>query len=404
LHPEHMHLNRGNHEDIMVNEAYGFTQEVEKKYKGSGMMDRFGSLFASIPLCAIIGKELGEKAIFVVHGGLMKDQKAGIDAIQKIPRKKYKTVCTDGRRTPKELLMMQELMWSDPTEDGRDGIYPSFRGTGIEFGPDAVTTFLRLVKCSTLIRSHEAIEVGIELSTHGCGPLDRLPKQIRLYTVFSASNYSDGCNLAAVLHWTSLKDPEIYQFETKKAPSHSKVARRNRVKISELLCRRHHRLLRAFEALDEAKTGKVNPVQWADVMQNTLRLKLDWAAMQSQLAPEGPDGSVSYVDFLAKYSMQQLGKKQVPNELRATVSALYEHYPLLKAAFNVWDTNHDGKVDKKEFTKGVSVLNDHIKEQDPESVELLDSEVLFNLLDIDGGGSIELDEFCECFRLLATGH
>ena len=28
LHPERVHLNRGNHKDVMLNEAYGFAQEV----------------------------------------------------------------------------------------------------------------------------------------------------------------------------------------------------------------------------------------------------------------------------------------------------------------------------------------------------------------------------------------
>ena len=28
LHPKHVHLNRGNHEDVMLNQAYGFADEV----------------------------------------------------------------------------------------------------------------------------------------------------------------------------------------------------------------------------------------------------------------------------------------------------------------------------------------------------------------------------------------
>ena len=31
----------------------------------------------------------------------------------------------------------------------------------------------------------------------------------------------------------------------------------------------------------------------------------------------------------------------------------------------------------------------------------LDAELIFALLDMDGGGDIALDEFCECFRLQA---
>merc|ERR1711924_586762 len=99
---------------------------------------------------------------------------------------------------------------------------------------------------------------GGELSTKGVGPLSRLPKDLRLYTIFSASNYSNGSNDAAVLHWRSVSQPpEIHTFRTSEPPTKGKVGMRNRVKITEILCRRHHRLLRAFETFDKAGKGHV---------------------------------------------------------------------------------------------------------------------------------------------------
>ena len=46
---------------------------------------------------------------------------------------------------------------------------------------------------------------------------------IRLYTVFSASNYSDGSNDGAVLHYTSLPEPEIHCFRTTETPTTAEV-------------------------------------------------------------------------------------------------------------------------------------------------------------------------------------
>lgn len=99
----------------------------------------------------------------------------------------------------------------------------------------------------------------MEKSTLGEGPLSNLPADLTMWTIFSASNYSDGANDAAVLHWHDAVMPvNVHRFRTSDSPSHNKVGNKNRVKITELLCRRHHRLLKGFEEKDAEKTGEVN--------------------------------------------------------------------------------------------------------------------------------------------------
>ena len=157
LYPEYVHLNRGNHEDVLINQAYGFAQELERKYPGAGMLYWFGELFKALPLCCIVG-EGTTNAVFVVHGGMPQHPETGIPEIQQIQRHKYNTVSMGASGQP-GLQCMMELMWSDPTEDGRDGIHPSGRGSfGCEFGPDVLASFLGRIQCTSMVRSHEAID------------------------------------------------------------------------------------------------------------------------------------------------------------------------------------------------------------------------------------------------------
>ena len=221
-----------------------------------------------------------------------------------------------------------------------------------------------------------------------------------MYTIFSASNYSDGANDAAVLQFTDIhKRAEVYRFRTSEPPSQNKVAQKNRVKITELLCRRHHRLLRAFQKVDSAGTGLVSLDDWVATMTDVLRLKLNWPSIQPQLCPS-VDGKINYNDFLDDYSMAKLGKVEVSGMVRPALSSLYDHFPMLKAVFCKWDQNHDGKVSYDEFIKGVKVLNDHIEDHHSAYTDPLDAEALLAVIDIDKSGHIEFDEFCECFRLM----
>lgn len=60
-HPDHVHLNRGNHEDELVATMYGFQSEVLAKYGSEGVFDLFTLVFAQLPFAVVI-----EQYAFVV--------------------------------------------------------------------------------------------------------------------------------------------------------------------------------------------------------------------------------------------------------------------------------------------------------------------------------------------------
>ena len=108
---------------------------------------------------------------------------------------------------------------------------------------------------------------------------------------------------------------------------------------------------------------------------------------------------------------------------QATLSQMYDKFSLLKKTFDHWDIDNDGKVHTmpslctprhcwnilnqtcthhlwaqitiEEFTQGVAKLNEVA---DDGSMHL-DAAELFSLVDLDSSGEIDINEFCEAFRL-----
>mmetsp|Transcript_13153 Transcript_13153/g.30739 ORF Transcript_13153/g.30739 Transcript_13153/m.30739 type:complete len:406 (+) Transcript_13153:73-1290(+) len=165
--PQHFHLSRGNHEFHSMNQGYGFTAEVLIKYNENGPMiyKLFQSVFKQLPLAHVIGEQ-----VFVVHGGIPRDPKQGLDAIAALERSDE--YFDDGGH------LAEDLMWSDPRDN--EGLVPNRRGAGREFGPDVTQKFLQNNDLRLVIRSHEVRDEGYSVEHNGL-----------LITVFSAPNYCD---------------------------------------------------------------------------------------------------------------------------------------------------------------------------------------------------------------------
>ncbi|KAJ1204888.1 hypothetical protein NDU88_000323 [Pleurodeles waltl] len=84
VYPTEVHLNRGNHEDYMVNLRYGFTKEVMKKYTmhGKKILKMLQSIFSWLPLATVI-----DQKVLITHGGV--SDTTDLDLLAKIERHKY---------------------------------------------------------------------------------------------------------------------------------------------------------------------------------------------------------------------------------------------------------------------------------------------------------------------------
>lgn len=198
LHPEKVYLIRGNHEDRLMNEKYGFKNECMVKLGpdfGKKMFDLMQSAFDRLPLACLIANRA-----LVLHGGIG-DGMWGLSDIWNVARP-----LPSERILSKENSWLFNILWSDPIEDGAKadpntfGVHPSPRG-GItaQFAWNITKTFCARNGLGLIIRSHQ--------SKKGSRGFDVMHSSM-LMRVFSARDYEGHGNDGAVLLITKGKGSE----------------------------------------------------------------------------------------------------------------------------------------------------------------------------------------------------
>ena len=170
--PEHITLLRGNHESRQICFAYGFYEEITRKYGNANAWEYFTDLFDYLPLAALV-----EGKIFCVHGGLS-PYISTIDQIRLINRK---------MEIPREGVFC-DLMWSDP--DDIETWIISCRGAGWIYGWKVVDEFTHINNLELICRAHQLVMEGFKYWF----------EKKNLCTVWSAPNYCYRCgNKASIL-------------------------------------------------------------------------------------------------------------------------------------------------------------------------------------------------------------
>ncbi|KAL1021756.1 hypothetical protein UPYG_G00017580 [Umbra pygmaea] len=112
LYPDHMHLNRGNHEDHIMNLRYGFTKEVMQKYKthGRDILKLTQDVFSLLPIATVI-----DYKVLIVHGGI--SDMTDLDVLSSIERHKVKSALKYPRRSLDHLELARSSRpsrWGQP--------------------------------------------------------------------------------------------------------------------------------------------------------------------------------------------------------------------------------------------------------------------------------------------------
>ncbi|KAL3068063.1 hypothetical protein niasHT_038053 [Heterodera trifolii] len=173
--PSNFMLLRGNHECSNINKAYGFYEEIDRRYPRPGarrLFDLFNQVFAWMPFAGLIGEK-----ILCMHGGIS-DKMTSLDQLSTLRRPHTK---------PPLRSLEIDLLWADPAQ-GIRGVVPSTRGAGILFGEDLVAQICTRLGIDYIIRAHQLVHDGVEYFASR-----------RLITVFSAPRYSGRNNTGATL-------------------------------------------------------------------------------------------------------------------------------------------------------------------------------------------------------------
>ena len=184
--PEHITLLRGNHESRQICFAYGFYEEITRKYGNANAWEYFTDLFDYLPLAALV-----EGKIFCVHGGLS-PYISTVDQIRLINRK---------MEIPREGVFC-DLMWSDP--DDIETWIISCRGAGWIYGWKVVDEFTHINGLELICRAHQLVMEGFKYHF----------KKKKICTVWSAPNYCYRCgNRASILKLDSDLSRTIDYFD-----------------------------------------------------------------------------------------------------------------------------------------------------------------------------------------------
>ncbi|KAF1559746.1 Serine/threonine-protein phosphatase with EF-hands 1, partial [Eudyptula albosignata] len=396
IYPNDLHLNRGNHEDYMMNLRYGFTKEVSKKYKDHGkqILCLLRDVFSWLPLATII-----DSKVLILHGGI--SDTTDLDFLNALERNKVrdhihvgvilfslKNLAVQMLRSSFRYLQILDILWSDPRS--QNGCTPNkCRGGGCYFGPDVTAKLFERYNLKMLIRSHEFKPEGYEISHDG-----------KVITIFSASNYyEEGSNRGAYIKLNPELIPRFVQYRVSKYTRRQNLQERvGTIESSALKSLREkiyaHRseLTSAFAQYDLNGTGKISVNDWAAAMESVLQLELPWRMLRSQLAQMNADGEVDFMSCFYDLKIGQPIKEVQP----ALVETLCRYRKDLEIIFNVIDKDHSGLISLEEFSQTWRLFTSHL------GIDVYDESLdkLVLSIDYNKDGHIDFNEFLEAFHVV----
>uniref|UniRef100_A0A3Q2Q7B6 Serine/threonine-protein phosphatase with EF-hands n=1 Tax=Fundulus heteroclitus TaxID=8078 RepID=A0A3Q2Q7B6_FUNHE len=447
VYPNDVHLNRGNHEDHIVNLRYGFTKEVLGKYRvhGKKILKLLQKIFSWLPLATVINHK-----VLVVHGGI--SDSTDLDLVARMDRHRVReafnfstisvfyriqareksgrahssnwsrfsadrlclarssSVCdpftlekTGFKRCPNFSFLHKcmnvitrnasaqivDLLWSDPMPQN-GCIANEVRGGGCYWGPDVTEEVLGRHNLQLLIRSHECKQDGYEFCH------DRR----QVLTIFSASNYYEvGSNRGAYIRMGPDLVPHFIQYQA--SSTCRELTLRQSVGWTERSALRALRqqlfvhksdLIGAFQEFDPNNTGVISLRHWATATERVLKLGLPWRVLRPQLVSRAQHGMVNYQQWIRELSIPE----PKPEVYTSILETMYKNHSNLETIFRIIDTDHSGLISFEEFRQTWKLLSSHLK------MEISDKAIadLAQSMDFNKDGSIDINEFMEAFRLV----
>uniref|UniRef100_A0A8B9NGX0 Serine/threonine-protein phosphatase with EF-hands n=1 Tax=Accipiter nisus TaxID=211598 RepID=A0A8B9NGX0_9AVES len=186
IYPKEVHLNRGNHEDHMVNLRYGFTKEVMQKYKvhGKKILKMIQNVFCWLPLATLI-----DQKVLIIHGGI--SDTTDLDMLEKIQRNKFVSVLRGKKRKESNRnVEIQELngeskVEADPAGNEAD---PSF---SLQPRPAQAPSVANRLEFSKWVR--QTVQEQIEWCRQLVDISESEPEELTYSSVVSLTDLDEPC-------------------------------------------------------------------------------------------------------------------------------------------------------------------------------------------------------------------
>ncbi|XP_041936102.1 serine/threonine-protein phosphatase with EF-hands 1 [Alosa sapidissima] len=445
LYPDHMHLNRGNHEDHIMNLRYGFTKEVMQKYKthGRDILQVLQDVFSLLPVATVI-----DNKVLIVHGGI--SDKTDLDFLSSIERDKVKSAL----RLPKRSV---EVV--DPRGGSRSG-----RQGWAHLDSPCSRSRARKRKCHLSKQGSCSSTSSSSSSSSLCSPRLASRHTPQRHAMSPAlPSPSDGLQVPFLDSFVSIAPPEPSREELEwrqivdilwSDPKSQSGCTANSFRgggcyfgpdVTRNLLEKHGMtlLIRSHECKQEGyelcHDGQVITIFSASNYYEEGSNRGAYVKLGSELVPRFFQYQVSR--STRKLTLQQRVSVAEGSALKALQEKLFAHRSELMAVFQQYDTNntgcisvsdwaqvvesvlrldlpwrtlrprltrlaHDGSVEYRSCFEDVSP-GQPVPQVAPNLAETLyryrtDLEIIFNIIDKDHSGLISIEEFRQTWKLFST--
>ncbi|XP_033864198.3 serine/threonine-protein phosphatase with EF-hands 1-like isoform X4 [Acipenser ruthenus] len=455
LYPNDMHLNRGNHEDHIMNLRYGFTKEVMQKYRSHGreILLLLQDVFSLLPLATII-----DNKVLIVHGGV--SDMTDLDYLASIERHKFKSALRPprmsidssqdkGRRKTKGQLPAQSSGGHRSISTRYSSNHLMKPSSGASLSPSSSSLSSSIPESR---RMSDVQEKDTSTNSNGQHPLHH--RSISPAGILEVPFLdSDVTITPKVPSWEEMEWKQIVDLlwsDPKNQNGCSPNSFRGGgcyfgpdVTLTLLKKYRLKMLIRSHECKQEGyelcHDGQVITIFSASNYYEEGSNRGAYIKLGPDLVPRFFQYQVS--KFTRRMTLQQRVSVAEGSALKSLREKLYAHRSELIAAFKQYDTYNTGTVSTSDWASAVeSVLRldlpwrtlrlrlvrlapdgsveylscfedlhmeQPIKEVTPSLVETLyryrtDLEIIFNMIDKDHSGLISIEEFRQTWRLFSS--
>ncbi|CAL8326985.1 unnamed protein product [Arctogadus glacialis] len=407
LYPNDVHLNRGNHEDHIVNLRYGFTKEVLTKYKmhGKRILKLLQKIFSWLPLATVI-----DQKVLVLHGGI--SDATDLSVLARVDRHKYVSALRPPKkRHPSAANVSVDYEEEAPSSGRRRSSValprplprPLTRGT---FQNTSLPDFSERVRPPAGGAAERRGRLALRGALHG-GSQEALgaaqdsgesgDHSEDEWKQSAGPDAAVSCPLELMYARHSPHDSPVGPCSTGRAllyrvgqTEHSAL----RVLRKQLFSHKSD-LISAFQDLDKENTGLVSLKDWAEAVEGVMHLGLPWRMLRSQLiSRRACDGAVDYRQWFTELAIQEPNMEHIEKGL---LEMLYRHRSTLETIFRIVDTDNSGGsvINMEDFRQTWKLLSIYLKMEFTEEA-ISDLAVA---IDTNGDGCIDIQEFMEAFRL-----